>query len=64
MATIFSNETGFASIGTKTSRRLQGCFGLRQVRGVMVEDAVNVDLHEGELANMPGRIVDHVRKPA
>jgi hypothetical protein len=30
----------------------------------MVEDAVNVDLREGELANMPGRIVDHVPKPA
>src|SRR5258707_8716936 len=41
---------GFPGVRTKASGRLQSCFGLRQVRGVVVQNTVNVDLREGELA--------------
>jgi hypothetical protein len=41
---------GFTGVWTEARRRLQSCFGLRQVRRVMVNNTVNVDRSEGELA--------------
>src|SRR5262245_38039085 len=41
---------GFAGVWTEASCRLQSCFGLRQVLRAMVNNSVNVDLSECELA--------------
>ena len=41
---------GFTGVWTEASCRLQSCFGLRQVLGAMVNNTVNVDLSESELA--------------
>ena len=45
-----ARQMGFTGIRTEANRRLQGCFGFRQVRRVGVKNTVNVDLSEGELA--------------
>src|SRR5262245_57456417 len=41
---------GFAGVWTEASCRLQSCFGLCQVLRAMVNNSVNVDLSERELA--------------
>src|SRR5262245_60934469 len=41
---------GFAGVWTEASCRLQSCFGLCQVLRAMVNNSVNVDLSESELA--------------
>src|SRR4029077_14604770 len=45
-----ARQMGFTGVGTEASRRLQSCFGFRQVRRGMVKNTVNVDFSEGELA--------------